>query len=144
MRVEADTINEYFAAAGEREPELREIDKLIREVAPNLKRVLFGGMSGKMIGYGMQAYQTKSMKEPGEWPLIALANQKNHMSLYLSCVEESGQYIAERHADRLGKVSVGRSCVRFKKLEDLNLDVVHEIIANIATRLKAGEKLFGI
>lgn len=143
MNVQVETIDEYFAAAGNREPSLRKIDRLIKKAAPNLKPVLFGGMSGKMLGYGMQPYQTKSMKEPAEWPLIALANQKNHMSLYLSCVEE-GEYIAEKNAGWLGKVSVGKSCIRFKKIENLNLSVVEKIISDIAERVKAGEKLFGI
>lgn len=143
MRVEADSIEEYFHKAGDKEPAMREVDELIRRAAPELKRVLFGGMSGKGIGYGMQPYQTKSMKEPTEWPLIGLAIQKHHVGLYM-CAVENGKYISELNADRLGNVSVGRSCIRFKKVGDLNLDVLREIIQDVAKRLKAGEKLFGI
>jgi hypothetical protein len=143
MNVSADTIDEYFAAAGEREPALRTVDEVIKKAAPNLKPVLFGGMTGKMLGYGMQPYQSKSMKEPIEWPLIALANQKNYVSLYVMALED-GEYVAEKNAGRLGRVSVGKSCIRFKKLEDLNLEVVDEIIGNVARRVAAGEKLFGI
>ena len=142
MNVQVNTIDEYFAAAGEREPILRAVDEMIRDAAPNLERVFFGGMSGKMIGYGMQPYQSKSMKEPGEWPLIALANQKNYVSLYIMAVE-NGEYIAEKNANRLGKVSVGKSCIRFKKLEDLDQGVATELIRGVAKRVMAGEKLFG-
>ncbi len=143
MRVEADTIEEYFHKAGDKEPALRALDKLIREAAPELERVLFGGMSGKGLGYGVQPYLTKSMKEPAEYPLIGLAIQKHHIGLYM-CAVENGRYIAEKNADRLGNVSVGRSCIRIKKLEDLNLAVVREIVTDVAQRVKAGEKLFGI
>lgn len=145
MNVDVKTIDEYFAAAGEREPAMRIVDEVVRKAAPNLEQVLFGGMSGKMIGYGMQPYRSKSMKkgETAEWPLIALANQKNYISLYVMAVE-NGEYIAEKNAARLGEVSVGKSCIRFKKLEDLNLNVVAEIVGNIAQRVAAGEKLFGI
>lgn len=142
MNVQVSTIDEYFAAAGEREPILREVDEVIKKAAPNLEPVLFGGMTGKGLGYGLQPYQSKSMKEPMDYPLIALANQKNYISLYIMAVE-NGEYIAEKNAKRLGKVSVGKSCIRFKKLEDLDLSVVSEIISNIAKRVAAGEKLFG-
>jgi hypothetical protein len=142
MNVQVNTVDEYFAAADEREPDLRSVDELVSAAAPNLERVLFGGMSGKMIGYGMQPYQSKSMKEPGEWPLIALANQKNYISLYVMAVE-NGEYVAEKNADRLGKVSVGKSCIRFKKLEDLDQETATTIISNVAKRVAAGEKLFG-
>jgi hypothetical protein len=143
MRVEADSIEEYFHKAGAKEPVMRALDEVIRGAAPELKRVLFGGVSGKGIGYGMQPYQTKSMKGPAEWPLIGLAIQKHHIGLYV-CAVENGKYIAEENADRLGNVSVGRSCIRIKKIEDLNLDVVREIITDIAKRVNSGEKLFGI
>lgn len=127
--------------AGEREPELRELDKLIRGSAPGLEPVLAGGMGGKMLGYGMQQYKTKSMKEESEWPVVALAAQKNYISLYI-CVLIDGQYMAEVYADRLGKVSCGKSCVRFKKLADLNLDTVKEMLVEINRRFENGEKLY--
>lgn len=144
MKVQADSFDNYFAQAGEREPALREVDAVIREAAPNLEPVLFQNMGGgAALGYGLMPYQTKSMKQPTEWPLIALANQKNHMSIYIMAVED-GQYVAEKNADRLGRVSCGKSCIRFKKLEDINLDVVREIVGDVARRVAAGEKLFGI
>jgi hypothetical protein len=145
MKVQADSFDEYFVKGEDREPDLREIDRVIKQAAPHLKPVLFKGMAsgGAMLGYGLQPYQTKSMKEPEQWPIIALANQKNHISLYLSAVED-GEYIAEKNADRLGKVSCGKSCIRFTKFDDLNVDVVKEIISNIDKRITAGEKLFGL
>lgn len=145
MKVEAKTKEEYFAKTGEREPALRQVDAVIQEAAPNLEPVLFGNMGGgAALGYGMQPYQTKSMKQPTEWPLIGLANQKNHMSLYICAVDTDGQYFAEKNANRLGKVSCGKSCIRFKKIEDLNLDVVREIVGDVASRVGRGEKLFGV
>lgn len=144
MRTIAKTFEEYFSQASERELALRHVDEAIKEAAPQLLPVLFQGMGGgAALGYGMQPYQTKSMKEPGEWPLVVLANQKNYMALYI-CALDNGEYIAEKNANRLGKVSVGKSCVRFKKIEDLNLTVVKDIVADIAKRIDKGEKLFGV
>lgn len=142
VNVQAATWDEYLAQCGPREPELRQLDALIRESAPGLAPVLFGGMSGTMLGYGMQPYKTKSAKEMSEWPIVALANQKRHMSLYVSAVID-GQYAAERYEPTLGKVSIGKSCIRFTKLANLDLDGVRAMLADLDARVAAGEKLFG-
>lgn len=141
MKIAANTPDEYFSKTGEREPALRELDELIRRKAPSLERTMVSGMAMNMVGYGMFHYKGKSGRE-GDWPVIALANQKNYISLYI-CATENGEYIAEKNADRLGKVSVGRSCIRFKKLEDLNLSVIQEIIQTLEGRKERGEVLYG-
>jgi hypothetical protein len=131
-----------FTQAGEREPELRELDKIIRETAPSLKPSLMKeSMYGDMLAYGMMPYQSKSMKEPGEWPLLALKAQKNYISLY-ACVVVDDKYISEKYQPTLGKVSCGKSCIRFKKVSDLNLDSVRQMLAEINSRHVAGEKIF--
>ena len=79
-----------------------------------------------MPGYGMFKY--KNYKgEIIDWPVISMASQKNYVSVYV-CALMDGEYIAEQYKDRLGKVSVGKSCIRFKKLEDVNLDVLKQVI----------------
>lgn len=45
---------------------------------------------------------------------------------------ENGEYLAEKNAKRLGQVSVGKSCIRFNKLEKVNLDVLKEVIQKAA------------
>ena len=62
----------------------------------------------------------------------ALASQKRHMSLYLTNVygdEGSAEWFRKRYAESGKKLNMGKSCVRFRKLEDLPLDVVGEAIA---------------
>ena len=142
MKIEVKTIDEYFIKTDEREQELRVIDKLIRDTAPKLPRVLFANMGGgAAIGYGIIPYQSSSMKQPGQWPILALANQKNYMALYV-CALTNGKYIAETRKDELGKISVGRSCIRFKKVSDLNLGTVKSIVKDLERRYEIGEKLF--
>jgi len=106
---------------------LTTVHELILRCAPKLEPVIAYGM----LGYGLEPYQTKSGCS-GEWPRVALANQKAHMSLYLCCGGENGGYLAEQAKDRLGKVSVGKSCIRFTKLEHLNLEVVEELLKQAA------------
>jgi len=79
-----------------------------------------------MPGYGSFKYKNYK-KETLDWPIIALASQKNYISLYI-CAVEDGEYIAEKYKDELGKVSVGKSCIRFKKIEDLHLTALKKVI----------------
>lgn len=142
MKVEASSIDEYFAKSGDRESMLRELDKLIQKNAPSLERKLFDGMSSVvMIGYGFLPYKFADGHD-GEWPVIALANQKNYMSVYV-CVVKDGKYIAEAYADDLGKVSVGKSCIRFNKIEKVNLDVLAKVIKETEKLHKENKNEFG-
>lgn len=143
MKIQADTIDEYFAKTGEREADLRRVDELISQQAPHLQRALYNNMGGgAAIGYGLMPYQTAAMKEPSEWPLLALANQKRYLALYI-CAVIDGEYIAEKYAGELGRVNVGRSCVRFKKFDDINVETLANILRDLDGRYAAGEKLFG-
>ena len=142
MQIEAGSREEYFAAAGDREPELRDLDAFIQQHAPNLTPVFAPG-PGAMLGYGEQPYQTKSMKEPIDWPVVALAVQKRHISLYL-CALEDGQYVAEKHAAELGQVSCGKSCVRFTKADKINRDGLARVLADLNRRFVAGERLYAV
>ena len=110
------------ALSPERKDIILSIDKLIQKTVPSLKPYF----TYNMLGYG--AFKTKNYKkEIIEWPVIALASQKNYISLYV-CAILDGKYLAEDYKDRLGKVSVGKSCIRFKHLEDLNLDTLKELL----------------
>ena len=70
--------------------------------APGIDRQLVPVGSGAMLGYGLMPYRPKSAKETTMWPLIALAAQKRHLSLYV-CAVVDGEYLAEARADRLGQ-----------------------------------------
>jgi Domain of unknown function (DU1801) len=143
MRVDAVSREAYFSAAGSREAELREIDAFIREHAPSLTPALSDAMGGgSMLGCGEQPYQTMAMKVPGVWPVVALAAQKRYLSLYV-CVVIDGEYVAERYAPDLGNVSCGKSCIRFTKIDKLNLETLQKILADVNARYVAGERLFG-
>ena len=62
----------------------------------------------------------------------ALASQKRHMALYLMNVygdEETLRWFTEGFAAYGKKLDMGKSCVRFKKLDDLPMDLIGEVIA---------------
>ncbi|MGJ8723607.1 MAG: DUF1801 domain-containing protein [Roseibacillus sp.] len=104
----------------ERRKDISRVHQAIRKAAPALKPAIAYGM----IGYG--PYETKSGSE-GEWFLVGLAVQKNNFALYLSACDDEG-YLVEKHANDLGKVNCGKSCVRFKKLEDLDLSFAMKLV----------------
>lgn len=121
--VSANNTKKYLSMlTEERRNILMKLDKLIKETAPQLK----SHFTYNMPGYGDFEY-TNYKKEQIRWPVISVASQKNYVSVYV-CAVVDGQYVAEKFKDRLGKVSVGKSCIRFKKLEDINLSVLKEVI----------------
>ena len=131
-------VEAWFAAAGDRETDLRAVDTLIREHAPHLMPV----MSGDMLGYGLIDYRPRSAKETRQLPILSLANQKRHMSLY-ACAVINGEYVAELYADRLGSVSCGKSCIRFTRADKLDSDGLAEMLADIDGRYARGDSLYG-
>jgi uncharacterized protein YdhG (YjbR/CyaY superfamily) len=125
--VKAKSVAEYLAAVpADRKAAVMFLHKLIQKTSPRFK----SHFAYNMLGYGSIKY-TNSKKEEIDWPIISLASQKNYISLYV-CALENNAYIAEKYKAKLGKVSVGKSCIRFKKLEDLNIDELKKVLKKAA------------
>jgi uncharacterized protein YdhG (YjbR/CyaY superfamily) len=123
----AKTVGEYLAMVpAERKEDVQFVHEFIKKTVPKLK----SHFAYNMLGYGSFKY-TNHKKQALDWPIISLANQKNYMSLYV-CAVEGRKYVAEAHAAKLGKVSVGKSCIRFKKAEDLNLPELKKVLQKAA------------
>lgn len=121
------TPEDYLAQlSGDRREAMDLLHRRIREAAPELKPEICAGM----IGYGVKPYETRSGCK-GVWPVVGLASQKRYMSLYVCACGPDG-YLPESVKDKLGKVSVGKSCIRFTKLENLNVEVVIELVRRAA------------
>lgn len=121
--VKATSIKEYIEMLpDDRKEVIIFLDTFIKKTAQSLKPIF----AYNMLGYG--TFKCKNYKkEIIDWPTIALASQKNYISIY-ACSAVDREYLAEKYKDSLGKVSVGRSCIRFKKLEDLNLGTLKKVI----------------
>jgi hypothetical protein len=125
----ARTVKEYLnAVPAERKDIIAFLDRFIRKTVPKLRP----HFAYNMLGYGSFPY-VNDKKETLSWPTIALANQKNYVSIYV-CSIDKGVYLAEKHKKELGKVSVGRSCVRFRKLKDVNLPGLRKVLQLAAKR----------
>jgi uncharacterized protein YdhG (YjbR/CyaY superfamily) len=128
----AKTVKQYMESLP---PERREIVEYLHEYIQKTAPTLKPHFAYNMLGYGSFPYKNYK-KEIIQWPTIALASQKNHISVYV-CAVVDGKYIAETYKDDLGKVKVGKSCINFKKLSDLNFDTLKKV-------LKAAEKNPGL
>lgn len=123
------TPEDYLAALDEvRRPDVAALDALIREAAPDLECVTTRGM----LGYGPFRYRYASGRT-GEATVLAVAAQKRYISLYVLCVSD-GRYLAERYVDRLPGASIGRSCIRFTRLADVDTAVLRDLVVEAAGR----------
>ena len=62
---------------------------------------------------------------------LGITNNKQYISLYCCSADERG-YVAERYRNRLPKANIGKSCVRFKRLTDLDEETLRELIRETA------------
>src|SRR5688572_17143493 len=114
-QLKVKTPAEYIAAVDDkRQPDISALDALVRKHAPKLEPVIMGGM----LGYGPFHYRYASGRE-GDACKISIASNASYISMYCNAADAEG-YVAERYLDRLPKASIGKSCVRFKRVADLD------------------------
>ena len=131
------TPEQYFASLAEpRRSDVRALHKAICKTIPKHKPEMIGGF----LGYGKYRYKYESGRE-GDTGAVVLASQKQYISLYLGCTDDES--LAEKNGHLLGKVSVGKCCIRFRKLEDLNLKVAMELVKETAKQLRQTAKKSG-
>jgi hypothetical protein len=119
----AKTPEEYINSIDEpRREEIESLHKFIKRVVPQYPVYLLGGM----LAYGNYHYKYASGRE-GDWCVVGLASQKNYISVYV-CASDGKQYVAEKYKHKLPKASIGKSCIRFKKVSDIDLTVLREVI----------------
>jgi hypothetical protein len=109
-----------------RRSDIAALDALIRKHAPKLDPVIMGGM----LGYGPFHYRYASGRE-GDACRLSIASNASYISLYCSAADSRG-YVAERYVDRLPKANIGKTCVRFKKLADLDQKALVALIKETA------------
>lgn len=133
MRSNAQTVEEY----------LDDLPEDRRDVIEQVRTVILKNLPAgfeEAMNWGMIAYQIPLARYPDTYnkePLMyaGLASQKNYMAVYLS-----GIYTAERRREKFEKAykatgkrfDVGKSCVRFRKLDDLPLALIGETIASMS------------
>jgi hypothetical protein len=135
MQSKAATVGEYLA--GLPEDRRKAIEAVRQVVLKNLDKDFEEGMQYGMIGYYVphRVHPAGYHCDPSQpLPFAGLASQKNHMALYLMCVygeSDHAKWFKEAWAKSGKKLDMGKSCVRFRKLDDLALDVIGEAIKRV-------------
>lgn len=132
MRIEADTVDDYIAKL----PEDRQ------KVVSDLRAVLQKNLSKdfkECLSYGMIGYVVPHEVYPGGYhcdpklplPFINLSSQKNYVALYHMGVyaqPELLEWFQTQYKKRVPhKLDMGKSCIRFKKMDQIPLDLVGEL-----------------
>lgn len=86
-----------------------------------------------IIGFGSYRYKYASGRE-GEWCLTAFSPRKQNLTIYIM----TGFDKYEELMKKLGKYKTGKSCLYIKKLEDINMAVLQELIAKSVEAMKKG------
>lgn len=126
----AETVDQYL---GELSDERREaIAAVRRTILDNLPDGYVETMNWGMISYEvpLDTYPDTYNNKPLMY--AALASQKNHMAVYLTTVlgdDETKEWFVARYRATGKKLDIGKSCVRFKQLDQLPLDLIGEVIA---------------
>lgn len=115
MRSKATTVAAYLKKQPEETREaLGTLRRMIREAAPRAREAMGHGMATWSAGHRL---------------LFAVARQKNYLALYVCDTP-----LVAKHRARLGAVDCGKSCIRFKHLDDLDLEGVGALLAEAAKK----------
>ena len=112
VKSEATTVDAYLAEA----PEGRQ------EALQTLRSLCLDELAGygESMEYGMPSYARDGAVE------VAFASQKNYISLYMR------EAVLKANAHLLGNLSVGKGCIRFRRPEQIDPDVVRALLAGSA------------
>jgi len=94
--------------------------ELMREVTGHEPKM----WGASIIGFGSYHYKSDRSRQEGDWPLVGFSPRKAAISLYVSTGADAQ---AELLKD-LGKFKMGKACIYVKRLSDINLDVLRELI----------------
>jgi hypothetical protein len=138
MQSKATTVEQYLAGLTD---DRREALQAVRQVVlANLDKDYEEGMQYGMIGYYVphRVYPAGYHCDPRQpLPFAGLASQKNYMSLYLMCVygnSEHSRWFRDAWSKTGKKLDMGKSCVRFKRPDDLALEVIAEAIRRVPAK----------
>ena len=129
-RSTATTVEEYLAGLpGDRRETVEAVRAVVRANLPDGYQ--------ETVQFGMIAYVVPLERYPKTYnrqalQYAALASQKNYVSLYLMNVygdRETERWFMDGYRASGKRLDMGKSCVRFRSVDDLPLDLVGEAVA---------------
>ena len=139
MKIEANSPEEYIASIPEdRKKPVSELRQVINE---NLPEGFEETMSYGMIGYVVPhtVYRDGYHCDPSlPLPFMNLASQKNYIAVYHSGIyakKELQDWFVEEYKKETGKKpDMGKSCIRFKNLENIPFQLIGELSAKLSSK----------
>jgi hypothetical protein len=138
MKSNAKTVTDYLKGLPkERKEAIQTVRKEILKKLPNgFKETMQYGMISYVVP--LKTYPIGYL-EDGKTPLpyASLASQKNHMVIYLMSTygdKELAKWFEKEYKKSGKKLNMGKSCVRFTKLENLAVDVIGKAIAKTSVK----------
>ena len=120
---EANTVEEYLLMVpADRKQAIDFLHDFIQKAVPELKPYY----ASNMIGYG-SFYYLDPKKQKRDWPIIALANHKDYITIYVCAIVEDKAAV-EKYTSELGKLTKGIGCIRFRKIEEINLETLQLVL----------------
>jgi hypothetical protein len=127
-----EQIKKYIASESEpKRSDMQALHQLTLKVLPACKLWFLDGkdekgktVSNPNIGYGSQAIKYADGKTK-EFYQIGLSANKTGISVYILGIEDK-TYLAKTYGKQLGKASVTGYCIRFKTLQDINIDILEK------------------
>jgi hypothetical protein len=130
VTTKASTVQAYLDELPE---ERRAVVAAVRDlIVRNLPRGYQETMNWGMISYEIPFERYPDTYNGQPLSYLALAAQKNHYALYLMCVYGCAKKQAwlQTEFKKAGKkLDMGKACLRFRKLDDLPLDVIGQVVA---------------
>jgi hypothetical protein len=131
VQSKATTVDRYLE---ELPSERQDVISTVREIIlENLPQGYTESMNWGMISYGIPLEDYPDTYNGQPLGYLALAAQKRHYSLYMLGVyqdPEQEKKLKEAYKKSGKKMDMGKSCVRFRKIDDLPLEIIGELIAS--------------
>ncbi|MCT2407656.1 DUF1801 domain-containing protein [Chryseobacterium antibioticum] len=132
MQIPADSVADYISKIPEERQEV--FKKLFDTINDNLPKGFQQGTSYGMVGWAvpLEMYPAGYHCTPGSpLPFISLASQKNFIALYHMGIYADPElldwFVAEYPKYSTRKLDMGKSCIRFKKMEDIPFELIAEV-----------------
>ena len=129
-----EQIKEYITSQPEpKRSEMQELHRHIQQVMPGCKLWFLDGkdsenktVSNPNIGYGLYTIKYAGGKTR-EFYQIGLSANTTGMSVYIMGIKDK-KYLAQTYGKKLGKASVTGYCIKFKTINDINIDVLQTAV----------------
>src|SRR5688572_4220228 len=114
------SVDDFLASVADpqRRSDAEEVCVLMQEVTGTAP-VMWGSA---IIGFGTYHYVYASGRE-GDWPAVSFSPRKQNLTIYLEGLEGKADLLA-----RLGRHTTGKVCLYLRRLSDVDLDVLRELV----------------